>query len=172
MDEWIQISIDADFDAPEFLGLLDDESLAGGWQEEGRLHLYWRRDQWDPQTMGTISRLVGPLIRTGSGRISMTVIPDQDWNRAWCNSVKPIRVGRRLVIRPSWDHIAVGPEDVVLVLDPKQAFGTGHHATTQLLLEWLQDHVRGGERVLDVGTGSGILAMAALRLGARSAVGI
>ena len=172
MDEWIQVSIDADVDAPEFLGLLDDEFLAGGWQEEGRLHLYWRRDHWNPQTMGTITRLVGPLKRAGSGRISLTVIPHQDWNRAWCESVMPIRVGRRVVIRPSWHHVAVGPEDVVLVLDPKQAFGTGHHATTQLLLEWLQDHVRDGERVLDVGTGSGILAMAALRLGAASAVGI
>jgi ribosomal protein L11 methyltransferase len=172
MDDWIQISIDADLDAPEFLGLLDDRFLAGGWQEEGRLHLYWRRDQWNPHTMEIIARLVGPLIRAGSGRINLTAIPDQDWNRAWCDSVTPIRIGRRVVIRPSWHHADVGPGDIVLVLDPKQAFGTGHHATTQMMLEWLQEYVRGGERVLDVGTGSGILAMAALRLGAASAVGL
>ena len=172
MDEWIQVSIDANLDAPEFLSLLDDRFVAGGWQEEGRLHVYWRRDHWNPDTMKMIRRLAGPLIRAGSGRISLTAIPDQDWNRAWADSVTPIRIGRRVVIRPSWHRVAAGPDDVVLVLDPKQAFGTGHHATTQMLLEWLQDHVRGGERVLDVGTGSGILAMAALRLGAASAVGI
>ena len=59
-----------------------------------------------------------------------------------------------------------------IILDPKQAFGTGHHATTRMLLEWLEDRIQGGEAVLDVGAGSGILAMVALRLGARSAIGV
>jgi ribosomal protein L11 methyltransferase len=65
-----------------------------------------------------------------------------------------------------------GSDDIELIIDPKQAFGTGHHATTQLLIEWLQEIIRGGETVLDLGTGSGILAMVALRLGARRARGI
>ncbi len=64
------------------------------------------------------------------------------------------------------------PGEIELIIDPRQAFGTGHHATTQMLIEWLEDLIEGGERVLDVGTGSGILAMVALRLGAASAVAI
>lgn len=96
----------------------------------------------------------------------------QDWNRRWAESVRPIRVGRRIVIRPSWESVTLGERDIEIVLDPKQAFGTGHHATTALLLEQLETLIRGGETVLDVGTGSGLLAMAALRLGAARALGI
>ncbi|MDQ1290964.1 MAG: Ribosomal protein methyltransferase, partial [Nitrospirota bacterium] len=99
-------------------------------------------------------------------------LPHQDWNRQWAQSVKPLRVGRRLVIRPSWESASLLTGDLDIILDPKQAFGTGHHATTRMLLEWLEELIRGGETVLDVGAGSGILAMAALRLGARSAVGV
>ena len=87
-------------------------------------------------------------------------------------SVRPIRIGRRIVIRPSWEPVALQAQDIEIVLDPKQAFGTGHHATTRMLLEWLEDLIHGGEFVLDVGTGSGILAMVALRLGAASALGV
>ena len=75
-------------------------------------------------------------------------------------------------IRQSWH--AADPEfrGIELVIDPKRAFGTGYHATTQLVVEWLEEHIRGGERVLDVGTGSAILAMTAIRLGAASALGL
>jgi ribosomal protein L11 methyltransferase len=68
--------------------------------------------------------------------------------------------------------VALQVQDIEIVLDPKQAFGTGHHATTRMLLEWLEDFIHGGESVLDVGAGSGILAMVALKLGATSALGV
>ena len=104
--------------------------------------------------------------------IRVEELPDQDWNRQWAQSFRPIRVGRRIVIRPSWEPMALQAQDIEIVLDPKHAFGTGYHATTQLLLEWLEDLIHGGEFVMDVGTGSGILAMVALRLGAASALGV
>jgi ribosomal protein L11 methyltransferase len=104
--------------------------------------------------------------------IRVEELPDQDWNQQWAQSVRPIRIGRRIVIRPSWEPVVLQAQDIEIVLDPKQAFGTGHHATTRMLLEWLEDLVHGGESVLDVGAGSGILAMAALRLVAASALGV
>ena len=104
--------------------------------------------------------------------IRVEELPDQDWNRQWAQSVRPIRIGKRIVVRPSWEPVALQTRDIEIVLDPKQAFGTGHHATTRMLVEWLEDLVHGGESVLDVGAGSGILAMAALRLGAASAIGV
>jgi len=67
--------------------------------------------------------------------IRVEKLPDQDWNRQWAQSVRPIRIGRRIVIRPSWEPVALQAHDIEIVLDPKQAFGTGHHATTRMLLE-------------------------------------
>ncbi|VXC51705.1 methylase for 50S ribosomal subunit protein L11 [Pseudomonas sp. 8AS] len=97
-------------------------------------------------------------------------IEDQDWERSWMDNFQPMRFGRRLWIVPSW-HAAPEPEAVNLLLDPGLAFGTGTHPTTALCLEWLDGQDLQGCSVLDFGCGSGILAIAALLLGAPQAVG-
>src|SRR5205807_8503577 len=104
--------------------------------------------------------------------VTLRTVQDQDWESAWKQFFKPLRVGRRLVVKPSWEEYLPRPGDLVLELDPGMAFGTGAHPTTQLCLEVLEDVVRPGERVLDFGTGSGILALAAARLGAGEVVGL
>lgn len=91
------------------------------------------------------------------------------WRDAWRAYFKPTRLGPRLVIRPSWEEWNASPTDVVITIDPGHAFGSGTHASTRLILAGLDQHVRGGERVLDVGAGSGILSVAALLLGASQA---
>lgn len=94
-------------------------------------------------------------------------LEEADWANAWKENYKPFRVGERLWIQPSWlEAEAHTAEDVVLTLDPGMAFGTGTHETTQLCLMALEKYIRRGDRVLDVGTGSGILAIAAAKLGA------
>jgi ribosomal protein L11 methyltransferase len=98
------------------------------------------------------------------------VIEDQDWERSWMDNFQPMRFGQRLWIVPSW-HAAPEPEAVNLLLDPGLAFGTGTHPTTALCLEWLDGQALDGCELLDFGCGSGILAIAALLLGARHAVG-
>ncbi|TXR39881.1 50S ribosomal protein L11 methyltransferase [Ectopseudomonas mendocina] len=97
-------------------------------------------------------------------------IEDQDWERSWMDNFQPMRFGRRLWIVPSW-HAAPEPDAVNLLLDPGLAFGTGTHPTTALCLEWLDGQELQGCNVLDFGCGSGILAIAALLLGAPQAVG-
>ena len=97
-------------------------------------------------------------------------IEDQDWERSWMDNFQPMRFGRRLWIVPSW-HQAPEPQAVNLLLDPGLAFGTGTHPTTALCLEWLDGQDLAGCTVLDFGCGSGILAIAALLLGAPQAVG-
>ena len=154
--------------------MLSDPMVQGGWEENGLVHLYWLKPQWNMEARARLNRVlqeVDPDVLTESD-IRVEELPDQDWNRQWAQSVRPIRIGKRIVIRPSWESVALQAGDIEIVLDPKQAFGTGHHATTRMLLEWLEELVHGGESVLDVGAGSGILAMVALRLGAASALGV
>lgn len=92
-------------------------------------------------------------------------LEDQDWERAWMDDFKPMRFGKRLWIVPSW-HEPPDPDAVNLLLDPGLAFGTGTHPTTALCLEWLDAQDVVGKQVIDFGCGSGILALAAARLGA------
>ena len=98
------------------------------------------------------------------------VIEDQDWERSWMDNLRPMRFGLRLWIVPSW-HAAPEPDAVNLLLDPGLAFGTGTHPTTALCLEWLDGQDLQDCDLLDFGCGSGILAIAALLLGAKQAVG-
>ncbi|MDC8447381.1 MAG: 50S ribosomal protein L11 methyltransferase [Nitrospira sp.] len=171
-NEWIDVCIQECFDAGELLSRLDDPGIQGAWEDEGVIHLYWPADQWNEARLAAVRLVLADLAPSiGDVPISVRQVPDQNWNEAWSRSVKALRIGR-LVIRPSWEPVALSPTDIEIVLDPKQAFGTGHHATTRMMLEWLQKEIHGGEVVLDVGTGSAILAMAAVKLCAKSAIGL
>jgi ribosomal protein L11 methyltransferase len=98
-------------------------------------------------------------------------IEDRDWVRITQNQFQPIRVTQRMWIVPTW-HEPPDRAAINILLDPGLAFGTGSHATTRLCLEWLADHLHEGESVIDYGCGSGILAIAAVKLGAGPVVGI
>lgn len=104
-------------------------------------------------------------VDVGPADITVKPVEDADWAGAWKSFFKPVEIGRVLV-KPSWEEVAARPDQVVVEIDPGMAFGTGNHPTTQLCALALQKYVRGGERVLDVGTGSGVLAISAARLGA------
>jgi ribosomal protein L11 methyltransferase len=99
-------------------------------------------------------------------------VPREDWATEWRRGFGAQRIGKRLLLHPSWEEAQSKPGDVVLTIDPENAFGSGDHETTRLVLRLLDHRVAGGERVLDVGCGSGVLSIAALRLGAASAVAI
>ena len=98
-------------------------------------------------------------------------LADKDWERVWMDDFRPMRLGERLWICPSWTDVP-DPNAVNVLLDPGLAFGTGTHATTAMCLSALDDLITGGEAVADYGCGSGILAIAALKLGAATALGI
>jgi ribosomal protein L11 methyltransferase len=107
-------------------------------------------------------------IDTGRAEISVRMVDEEDWANSWKQYFKPLRVSARLTIKPTWENYTPETSDeIILELDPGMAFGTGTHPTTSLCLRTLESVIREGQDVIDVGTGSGVLAIAAARLGAR-----
>jgi len=138
------------------------------WREIQALALF----PADADRRGLIEVLYELLPWLGPKQIAFREVDDADWTRAWMDQYHPMRFGRRLWIYPSTVEPPEDSEAVVVRLDPGLAFGTGTHATTALCLDWLDGLELSGQSVLDVGCGSGVLAIAALKLGARSAHGV
>lgn len=119
-----------------------------------------------------ISRLPEFGIEPGSTEINIASVAEEDWSEAWKQYYKPLRVGERLTVKPVWEPYQPAADEIVIELDPGMAFGTGTHATTALCMRMLEQFIRPGDDVIDVGTGSGILAAAAARLGARRVLAV
>ena len=132
------------------------------------IHMYLEPGASPVETLALISA------RMEAAGIAYTVetegVEQEDWQNGWRKYYHPLEIGKRLAVVPSWQEYDT--DRVKLVLDPGLAFGTGGHETTSLCMEALDERVQGGERVLDIGTGSGILAIAALKLGAAVAEGV
>lgn len=118
------------------------------------------------------NKLKAILLERGASDVRINEVPDEDWSEIWKQHFKPRRVGKRMVVVPSWEDFERVEQDIVLRLDPGQAFGTGEHPTTQLCLELLEHFEMAGKYVLDIGCGSGILAIAAAKLGAKSVTAV
>ncbi len=106
-------------------------------------------------------------LKIGKAEMAMTTVSDEDWSEGWKKYYKPMRIGNNLVIKPSWEHyIPRLSNDIVLDIDPGMAFGTGTHETTILCLEMLEQYIKQGCSAIDIGCGTGILAISAAKLGA------
>ena len=102
----------------------------------------------------------------------MTSIREEDWANNWKQYFKPFKVGEKLVIKPSWEEYDNSDGRIILEIDPASSFGTGKHHTTRLCLEVLEKYLNKGDKLLDMGCGSGILSIGAMLLGADSAVAV
>ncbi|MBE3580130.1 MAG: 50S ribosomal protein L11 methyltransferase [Thermoanaerobacteraceae bacterium] len=117
-------------------------------------------------------KAIGRFFPGCRAEMSSRSIEEEDWSDAWKAYFKPVKIGRRLVVKPSWEAYNPRPGELVMELDPGMAFGTGTHPTTAMALEMLEEFIKPGHVVYDVGTGSGILAIAAALLGARRVVAV
>lgn len=115
-----------------------------------------------------------PLNETGKslGQVTVSEVNDADWAENWKRYYKPVRIGDKIVIKPSWEAFEPKEGDIVVELDPGMAFGTGTHETTILCIEALEKYVKKDAVVYDVGCGSGILSIVAAKLGAKKVIGI
>jgi ribosomal protein L11 methyltransferase len=197
---WLELSVEADIEAVEAVSEILGRVASGGTTVEPAFDLVdeglgARVDPLRPATVrgyvpardasaaqaaaADTAEALGHLQAFGLrpiGELRTRLVHEADWAEAWKAFFPVLRVGRRLVIRPTWRRHRREPDDVVLALDPGMAFGTGLHPTTRLCLAALEALVDegglDGGSVLDVGCGSGILAIAALRLGATWAYGV
>lgn len=114
--------------------------------------------------------VISRYLPVGSGKIDTAVVRDEDWMNAWKKYYRPFHAGRHLYIVPSWIQAEEGPEDIRIDMDPGMAFGTGTHETTSMCLEALEQYVKKGDTVYDIGCGSGILGICSAKLGAEKVI--
>jgi ribosomal protein L11 methyltransferase len=109
---------------------------------------------------------ISEFLETGEGYAGFSEIDEEDWSTAWKKYYKPFHISNHIVIKPSWEEYEEAADDMVIEMDPGMAFGTGTHETTRLCGQYLAEYVKPGDKVLDVGCGTGILAIIAAKLGA------
>lgn len=169
--DYIELRISVKDDFQELLiAELFDQDFEGFEQDDDLLIATIPATRFDDSKREEIERIVMTL-GTETSILSEKVISPQNWNEEWERTIQPQTIGR-FYVHPTWSSFDGDLGDKIdLMIDPKMAFGTGYHATTRVMLEWLPEVVSKGDRVLDAGTGTGILAIAALKLGAESAFG-
>jgi ribosomal protein L11 methyltransferase len=173
---FIQLEVTADpslFD--DLVGLMSFMGFDGFWEEQTALRCYVPADRWHASRFGALEAAVLMVAKAHglpAARLTVTSVEDRNWNAAWESSLQPIRVAGRILIAPTWQSCVPAPGEIVVRIDPKMSFGTGHHETTRMVLTLMEPHVSRTSSVLDVGTGTGILAIASVLLGARSAVAL
>lgn len=147
-------------------GELIDEEMKNADRTHGAVSIYVPEDRSPADHVSFIKERLGyEGIEYG---ISLSGMKEEDWANSWKKYFKPIRIGKRLVVVPTWEKYEPVPGDLILSMDPGMAFGTGTHETTRLCATLVEEHMKPGAKVLDLGTGSGILAIAASKLGAGS----
>lgn len=149
---------------------LIDEDLLKKDRKEAFIHIYLEPDVNPAEALAFLSeRFTAENIKH---KIDTSATLEEDWRNNWKKFFNPTPIGEKILIRPTWRDDFDAGERAVLSIDPGLAFGTGSHETTRLCLETIEKYLKNGDTVLDVGCGSGILAIASILLGAKSAVGV
>ncbi len=146
-------------------GDLIDESILNADKTHGAVSIYIPDNKnYNDYVLFLKERFAAAEIEA---KIELIGVDEEEWSTAWKKYYHPIRVGQRLVIVPAWEKYDAAPDDVIVRMDPGMAFGTGTHETTRLVCRLIEKYLVPGQRMLDVGTGSGILSICASKLGAK-----
>lgn len=186
---WLKISTTVDPEAVESVSELLSRYIPGGIAIEEPYELfddgqiaekkrgepvnvsgYLPMDGKEQELFSRIEEGLWHLRQIGPAKISEPAsaeVAEEDWANTWKEFFYVSRIGKHIVIKPSWREYNAEPKDIIIELDPGMAFGTGLHPTTRMCLELAEQHIKPGDKILDIGTGSGILSIAATKLGAR-----
>ncbi|MGD1006108.1 MAG: 50S ribosomal protein L11 methyltransferase [Ignavibacteriaceae bacterium] len=174
MKYYKEFNITAEPFIPEILsGLMWEFEITGISEEVNCIKVFAAENS--TVSMEKISRLLKKLVGEKmifNFSVEENLIEDKNWNEEWEKSVRVIEVSDKLVIKPTFKDYQAKPGQIIIIIDPKMSFGTGEHQTTKLVLQFLEKNVKNGIKVLDVGSGTGVLAIAAVKLGAESAIAI
>ncbi len=154
--------------------VVDEEFMSSMMSQETTVTFYLENNA---EKESIISIIKDKLVKMPAGecgrlKVEESLVKDEDWANNWKKYYKPLRIGEHIIIKPTWEEVKPEEKDVIVELDPGMAFGTGSHASTNMCLEFLEKVIKKGDRVLDIGTGSGILGIAALKLGAQSVTAV
>ena len=153
-----------------------DEEFQQELQNLSRIKLYLEVDGTEEKQLQKLDKVLTALKNRSKGKklgtleVSSTLLPETNWEESWKDSYPPQEVGEKLIVVPCWNPEA--GDRIPVILDPGLTFGTGAHPSTQMCMEFMEELVKPGMEVIDLGSGSGILSIAALRLGAKTAVGV
>lgn len=165
IDDCLQIEDYSDIDLKTCYGDLIDESILNADKTVASVSVYLPLDAGVGDTLAFLRER---LAENGlEAVIETSGVSESDWANAWRAYYKPIKIGEKIVVVPTWEKYEPSEDELIVSMDPGMAFGTGSHETTRLVIGLLEKYVKGGERVLDVGCGSGILAICASKLGAK-----
>ncbi len=177
MPDWFQISVSVTLEIKDAVANYLFELGSCGCQElENEVFAFFPNQVSKSEIQEKLAAYLDNLEVLGfkltGTQFEIAEIPDQDWNSEWKKSFKPIRISEKFIVKPTWEKLDLLSDTLVIEMDPKQAFGTGHHETTQIMVQCLERYLTSPKRILDVGTGTGILAIAAHKLNAGDIVAI
>ena len=165
IDNGLMIEDYSDFSLNGMYGELVDDSILNADRDVVKVSVFVPEERSLPECRAFIVERFASL--GVNAEISVEGMREEDWAESWKQYYKPVRLGRITVV-PAWEDYTPEGDEVIIRMDPGMAFGTGTHETTRLVIRLMQNEIAGGERVLDMGTGSGILSIAAAKLGAKS----
>ncbi len=173
--KWLSLTIECPLETRELLiPYLWKLGTTGCIESDEELTSYFPLAEWESEGSKLFQEYSDRLKAEGHSILSIKtkILDDKDWNEEWEKSIQPVEASERIVITPSWATPTLKPNQIAIIIDPKMSFGTGYHETTRLMIRMLDKSLTPGMKVLDVGTGTGVLAITAVKLGASQAIGI
>lgn len=172
---FLEVSVSASTSQQELLlPTLIELGSQGFLENDNELKGYFDISDYDDSKLISFKNELKNLVNTLSSNAVLLFksFQEENWNEQWEQTIKPIEIGNQLVIMPSWSEYQNNQNKIIIQIDPKMSFGTGYHETTRLTLLLLEKYIKQNSTLLDVGTGTGVLAIAGIKLGASKAVGI
>ncbi|GJQ62575.1 MAG: hypothetical protein SCALA702_16280 [Melioribacteraceae bacterium] len=173
MKEYLKYNISTDpFEIDTISGLLWELDIDGLYEYDDYVEIYGDKEKLSETDVKDYLDELKEMAVINSFNLSSEVVENKNWNEEWEQNLNIIKPGEKIVIRPVYKEYNPAEGEIVINLEPKMSFGTGEHETTKLMVQMVERHIKKGDVVLDVGSGTGVLAIAAHKLGAKEAIAV